>query len=118
MVHLFALPLAVAAFQAPIHPLSPDERAALDGRFWRPACPVALSALRVLVVKQWGFDKRVHVGELVVHRDVAAPLARVFRRLYVLRFPIRHMRFVDAYGQPGSQPSLTKEVAAHHPYPA
>jgi len=105
MVRLLALPLAVAAFQAPIHPLSPDERAALNGRFWRPVCPVALSALRVLVVKHWGFDKRVQVGELVVHRDVAAPLARVFRRLYVLRFPIRHMRFIDAYGPAGSQPA-------------
>jgi hypothetical protein len=105
MVRVFALPLALAAFHASIHPLTADERAALNGRFWRPSCPVALSELRVLVVSHWGFDKRVHTGELVVNRRAAAPLARVFRRLYALRFPIRHMRFVEAYGPAGSQPA-------------
>jgi D-alanyl-D-alanine carboxypeptidase len=105
MMRLLALPLAVAAFQASNHPLTTDERAALDGRFWRPGCPVALSQLRVLVVTYWGFDKRVHAGELVVNRTAAAPLARVFERLYALRFPIRHLRFVDAYGPRGSQPA-------------
>ena len=45
-----------------------------------------------------GFDDRVHEGQIVVNRDVAAPLAKVFRKLYDLRFPIRHMRFADAYG--------------------
>jgi hypothetical protein len=104
MVRLFALPLVVAAFHASIHPLTADQRAALNGRFWRPSCPMALSELRVLVVTHWGFDKRAHTGELVVNRKAAAPLARVFKRLYALRFPIRHMRFVDAYGPAGSQP--------------
>ena len=98
MVRLLALPLVVAAFGASIQPLSADERAALNGRFWRPGCPVGLSQLRVLRVNYWGFDKRVHTGELVVNRAAAAPLARVFRQLYVLRFPIRHLSFADAYG--------------------
>ena len=35
----------------------------------------------------------------------AAPLARVFRQLYALRFPIRHMRLVDVYGPTSSQPA-------------
>jgi D-alanyl-D-alanine carboxypeptidase len=106
MLRFFVLPLVVAAFHASSHPLTADERAALiDGGVWRRGCPVQLTELRVLVVKHWGFDKRVHVGELVVHKDVAAPLARVFRRLYELRFPIRHMHFSDAYGPPRSRPA-------------
>jgi hypothetical protein len=32
---------------------------------------------------------------LVVNRSAAAPLAHVFRRLYGMRFPIRHMTFSD-----------------------
>src|ERR671932_1320085 len=98
MVRLAILPLVLAAFQASIQPLTADQRAALNGRFWRPGCPVGLSQLRVLRVNYWGFDKRVHTGELVVNRAAAAPLARVFRRLYVMRFPIRHLSFADAYG--------------------
>jgi hypothetical protein len=98
MVRLFALPLVAAAFSASIHPLTADQRAALNGRVWRPSCPVGLSQLRVLTVDHWGFDKEVHVGELVVNRRAAAPLARVFKQLFVLRFPIRHLGFDDAYG--------------------
>ena len=98
MLRLLALPVVVAAFSASIHPLAADERAALSGRFWRAGCPVGLSQLRVLSVAYWGFDKRVHAGELVVNRRAAAPLARVFRQLYILHFPIRHLSFDDAYG--------------------
>jgi hypothetical protein len=98
MVRVLALPLLVAAFSASIQPLTPQQRVALNGDFWRPGCPVGLAQLRVLTVNYWGFDKRVHTGELVVNRKAAVPLARVFRRLHVLRFPIRHLRFNDAYG--------------------
>ena len=80
-------------------------RAQLTGRFWRPGCPVHLSQLRLLSVSHWGFDDRVHEGQLVVNRDVAAPLAKVFRKLYDLRFPIRHMRFADAYGPARARPA-------------
>jgi hypothetical protein len=105
---LALLPLAATAQPEPFHvsirPLSEPEQAQLSGRFWRPGCPVALSQLRVLRVLHVGFDDRVHTGELVVNRDVAAPLAGVFRRLYGLRFPIRHMRFAEVYGPSRSRP--------------
>ena len=46
---------------------------------------------------------------MLVDRTVLgpAPLARVFHRLYELRFPIRHMRLVDAYGPKPSRPADT-----------
>jgi hypothetical protein len=47
----------------------------------------------------------VHTGQLVVNQSAAAPLAKVFRRLYVLRFPIRHLRLADAYGPERSRPA-------------
>ena len=103
MVRLLAVPLAAVALHASIQPLTADQRASLNGRFWRPGCPVALSQLRLLTVNYWGFDKRGHVGQLVVNRKAAAPLAKVFKRLYVLRFPIRHLSFDEAYGP--SQPA-------------
>jgi len=66
---------------------------------------VPLAQLRVLTVTYWGFDDRVHTGQLVVNADVAAPLARVFHRFYELRFPIRHMRLADMYGPRRSRPA-------------
>jgi hypothetical protein len=105
----FALPLAAQAqpapFQASIRALSESQEERLRGGFWRPGCPVALSGLRVLTVRHVGFDGRVRTGQLVVNAEVAAPLVRVFRRLYELRFPIRHMRFADAYGPDSARPT-------------
>jgi D-alanyl-D-alanine carboxypeptidase-like protein len=107
VIRVLALPLlvlAVAPFGSTVQPLPEPLRANLAGRFWQPGCPVPLSQLRLLTVSHWGFDGRVHKGQLVVNHDVAAPLAKVFRRLYDLRFPIRHMRLVDQYGPKRAQP--------------
>jgi hypothetical protein len=101
VLRVLALPLALLALQpygSSIRPLPAPLEASLEGRFWRPGCPVPLSQLRLVTVSHWGFDGRVHEGQLVVNQDVAAPLAKVFRRLYELRFPIRHMRLGHAYG--------------------
>ena len=101
MLRLLAIPLALVALQSyesSVKPLPAPLRASLEARFWQPGCPVPLSQLRVLTVSHWGFDGKLHTGQLVVNRDVARPLAKVFRRLYDLRFPIRHMRLAHAYG--------------------
>jgi hypothetical protein len=104
VIRLLALPLVLLAFHASIQPLPAPLRAQLKGRFWHPGCPVGLSRLRLLTVTHWGFDRRVHTGRLVVNADAAAPLSRVFRRLYQLHFPIRHMRLADTYGPRRSRP--------------
>ena len=98
------LAVSVVPFQSTIRPLPDSVRTSLDGRFWRPGCPVPLSQLRLLTVSHYGFDGRVRRGQLVVNRDVASQLAKVFRRLHELRFPIRHMRLVDMYGPLRTQP--------------
>ena len=76
-----------------------------DG-FWRPGCPVPLSGLRLLTVRHYGWDGKVTTGQLVVNKTFARPLVGVFRRLYDVKFPIRHMRFADQYG-PGPEPRDT-----------
>ncbi len=79
-------------------PIDPALAAIMTGRSWRPGCPVGLGELRVIRATHWGFDGRVRSGRLIVHRDVAADVVTVLRRLYAARFPIRRMVPVDAYG--------------------
>jgi hypothetical protein len=80
-------------------------RAQLKARgFWHRGCPVPLSGLRVLTITYRGFDRQVHSGQLVVNSSAAHPLKRVFRRLYQLRFPIRHVSFADFYGPRRDRP--------------
>jgi hypothetical protein len=99
MLRLLAVPLAVLSFHAVVQPLSAPVRTKLTGKYWHQGCPVPLSGLRVLTVTHVGFDGRSHTGQLVVNAKAAVPLARVFRRLYALRFPIRDMVLRDAYAR-------------------
>jgi hypothetical protein len=70
----------------------------MTGLSFKPGCPVPLHNLRLVTAQHWGFDGRVRIGRLIVHRDVARDVASVMRRLYAARFPIRRMVPVDAYG--------------------
>ncbi|HLY49345.1 MAG TPA: M15 family metallopeptidase [Solirubrobacteraceae bacterium] len=99
-----ALTLALAPFHFAIQPLTGASRAEVKRSMWHPGCPVPLSDLRVLAVSYVGFDGAAHTGQLVVNRTAAAPLSRVFRQLYHLRFHIRHMSLSDMYGPPRLQP--------------
>jgi hypothetical protein len=65
---------------------------------WRRGCPVGLGDLRLLTLTHWGFDRKVHRGELVVHEDQARAVKRAFRGLFKTRFPTERMQLVDVYG--------------------
>jgi hypothetical protein len=108
VIRLLAIPLTAIALQpyaSDIRRLPQPLQASLRGESWRPGCPVPLSGLRLLTVSHWGFDGRVHEGQLIVNEAAAAPLAKVFQRLYQLRFPIRHMRLDDMYGPKRARPA-------------
>ena len=89
--------LALVALQPPFtHSVSRVTAAQLP-HSWRPGCPVAPAQLRRVRMTYWGFDGRAHTGALVVNVSAVGDVVRVFRRLYVARFPIRRLRPIDAY---------------------
>lgn len=65
---------------------------------WRPGCPVGRKELRRVEINHHTFDGEVKRGVLVVNRDVARSVVRIFTRLYEAQFPIRKMRPVELYG--------------------
>ena len=85
-------------YEARITRIPPRTREWMTGSSWRPGCPVHIRRLRLVRLRYWGFDREAHLGRLVVHRDVARAVVRIFRRLYEVAFPIRRMRLVDHYG--------------------
>jgi hypothetical protein len=87
-----------ATFHGHAERLDTATRQRMTGVSWHRGCPVGLGELRLLTVSHWGFDGDVHRGRLVVNRDGAAAMLGVMRRLFQLRYPIRQMRLVDAYG--------------------
>lgn len=92
------LALAAPAFHGSVEPIGPQLRERMVGVSWHRGCPVGFRQLRLLRVSHWGFDGEVHPGRLVVNRDSARPMLGTMRRLFELRYPIRRMRLVDAYG--------------------
>ncbi|NGO80174.1 M15 family metallopeptidase [Streptomyces sp. YC504] len=90
--------LRAAAPKGPVfqHRTLPVTRAAL-GRTYRPGCPVPPGRLRLLRMSHWGFDGKVHTGEMVVHERVAKDVLYVFWKAFGAKFPIRKMRPLSAY---------------------
>jgi len=91
-------PGQATAFQGRAERIDAATRERMSGVSWHPGCPVGFGELRLLTVSHWGFDGRVHRGRLVVHRDYATSMVGAMRELFRLRYPIRQMRLVDAYG--------------------
>jgi hypothetical protein len=82
-------PPADGAFHAGVQPVPADVVARST---WQATCPVTLDELRYVTVSFWGFDDTAHTGEMIVHRDAADAVVRVFAQLFAERFPIEDMR--------------------------
>jgi D-alanyl-D-alanine carboxypeptidase len=100
---LLPMPIGAAGTTAPkffakVVPIQAREQKAMTGVSWRPGCPVPLRDLRVVVADHVGFDGKVYLDSLIVHREVANDVVSVLRRLYEARFPVRRMIPVDVYG--------------------
>jgi hypothetical protein len=85
-------------FHAVIRPVDDATRATMIGVSWKPGCPVPIEDLRVLEMTHRGFDGEDHVGQLMVHEDIARDTVNAFRKLYLADFPIRRMELIENYG--------------------
>lgn len=61
-------------------------------------CPLERGDLRRMQTNYVDFDGEVRRGTLVVNRDVAASVARIFTALFEARYPIERIRPVEEYG--------------------
>ena len=64
---------------------------------WQPNCPVSLQDLVYLQLDHWGFDNKIHQGELIVHKSLAQKVLDIFEQLYHIEFPIEKMRLIEEY---------------------
>jgi hypothetical protein len=95
-----------AASAATVRPLTKVQRSAvIHAHEYHAGCPVRPAQRRVRSVRDFGGDRRTHRGRLCVHVRVAHGLARVFARLYAIRFPIHHLELADNYGPVHARPA-------------
>jgi hypothetical protein len=75
-----------------------QQRAIVAAGEWHRGCPVWMSQLRVVTFRYYGFDRKTHIGQIVVNQKVASGVAKVFATLYRESFPIRDAAFASTYG--------------------
>jgi hypothetical protein len=75
---------------------------------------VALSDLRLLRLRHWGFDGTTHLGEMVVHADAASALVQVFGDVYGARVPVERIRLVDEYGADDDRSMAANNTSAYN----
>ncbi len=84
-------PQSDTAFLVDVGPIPPDVAARST---WSPECPVSLEELAYITLTHWGFDGRIHTGELIVNAAHAEAIVDVFAQLHEARFPIEEMRVI------------------------
>jgi len=88
--------------------------AARLGSSHRAGCPLPVSDLRLVTVTHWDTTGRSTRGELVVHRDLAAAVVRVFRALHAARFPVERMETVDRFGGDDARSMAANNTSAYN----
>jgi hypothetical protein len=100
------------AFDGNSEPIQGQVKERMVGSSWHRGCPVGLGDLRLLRVTYWGFDDRPHNGRLVVNARYDDEMIAVMKRLYHLRYPIRHMQLVDQYGADDDRSTAADNTSA------
>jgi anaerobic ribonucleoside-triphosphate reductase len=87
-----------ADYQANISQITPEiKQRMIKGNSYRKGCPVGLDDLRYLRLKHKNFLGKEQWGELIVHREVADEVVKIFEALYEADYPIYQMRLVSDY---------------------
>lgn len=71
--------------------------ARIHGKSFKTNCTVPRSDLRYLRLLHYTADGHTKLGEMICHKDIAADLVDIFRRLYEAHYPIESMRLIDDF---------------------
>ena len=71
--------------------------ARMQGKSFPVGCKVSRNDLRYLRIKHYDLQGKVHEGELVCNKRIAADLIDIFKELYRQKYPIERMRLIDDY---------------------
>ena len=91
---------------------------AMTGVSWQPNCPVALADLRRVIVPFVDFENNEKTGAIVVHRDVAQAVGRIFVRLHDAKFPIARIEPIEAFGGDDDRSTMANNTSAFNCRPS
>ncbi len=69
----------------------------ITGNSYKENKEIPLSDLRYIRVLYYGFDKKTHIGELIVNKSISKDILAIFKELYKAKYPIEKMVLIDEY---------------------
>lgn len=82
------------------------------GSSWRAGCPVGPGSLRRVRVTYWGYDGKVHTGDLIIRSTEASSVAGAMKALYDGRFQIQRIHPVQRYGSDDDESMAANNTSA------
>ena len=98
-VLLLVATVSEAGFVADVGPISANvKKRMMEGKSWHKECPVSLNDLRYIRLSYLDFQGRTKTGELVMHKEAAKEIVKIFKELYAAGYPVKSMRLVSDFG--------------------
>lgn len=69
----------------------------MQGKTYKENPHIGRNDLRHIRALHWDYDKKIHVGEMIVNKQIADVVVRIFRQLYDAKYPIQRMLLPDVY---------------------
>lgn len=77
--------------------ITDDIKLRIAGKSYKDDCTVPFEDLNYVRVLYYGFDKEIHIGELIVNVAIAEDIVAIFAELFEAKYPIEEMVLVDEY---------------------
>ena len=69
----------------------------MQGKTYKENPYIGRGDLRHIRALHWDYDKKIHICEMIVNKQIADVVARIFRQLYDAKYPIQRMLLPDEY---------------------
>ena len=88
---------SITLFANTINEIDESYAKTMQGLSYKEECPISLSDLRIVNIKYLGFDDDIHFGDLIVHKDVAVEVFKIFEELFEIKYPIEKILPIEKY---------------------
>ncbi len=68
--------------------------------------------LAIITVKYWGFDNKIHKGQLVINKKLSDEVKQIFNEIFNLRFPIKSVIPIVKFGWNDEKSMLANNTSA------
>ena len=69
----------------------------MQGKTYKENPYIGRDDLRHIRALHWDYDNQMHVGEMIVNREIADRVVGIFRKLFEAKYPIQRMLLPDVY---------------------